>query len=72
MGKCRIKRATKVLEKIKTQFPETVQFINDCLEQECLKENMSVDEVIFLFTFLEAKSSRRKIFFIWIGFSKSL
>ena len=64
MGKCRIKIATKVLEKIKTQFPETVKFINDCLEQECLKVNMSVDELIFLFTFLEAKSSRRKIFFI--------
>ena len=56
MGKRRIKIVTKVLEKVKTHFPETVTFINYCLEQECQKEYMSVDEVIFLFTFLEAKS----------------
>ena len=46
MDKRRIK-VVKVLEKVKTQFPETVKFINHCLEQECQKENMSVDEVKF-------------------------
>ena len=56
MDKRRIKIATKVLENVKTQFPETVTFINYCLEQECQKEYMSVDEVVFLLTFLEAKS----------------
>ena len=35
MDKRRIKIATKVLEEVKTQFPETVEFINDRLEQEC-------------------------------------
>ena len=54
MVRPRIKIATKVLEEVKAQFPETVEFINDRLEQEYRKENMSVDEVIF-FTFLEAK-----------------
>ena len=44
MDKLRIKVATKVLEKVKTQFPETVKFINHCLEQESQKEDMSVDE----------------------------
>ena len=52
MDKRRIKIATKVLETVKTQFPETVKCINDCLEQEGQKESMFVDEVIFLFTFL--------------------
>ena len=37
MNKRRIKIATKVLENVKTQFPETVKFINDCLGQECQK-----------------------------------
>ena len=56
MDKRWIKIATKILEKVKTQFSETVEFINKRLEQECQKENMSVDEVIFLFTILEVKS----------------
>ena len=40
MDKRRTKIATEVLEKVKNQFPETVTFINDCLEQECQKENV--------------------------------
>ena len=63
MNKRRIKIATKVLEKVKIQFQETVKFINDCLGQKCQKQNMSVDEVIF-FTFLKTKSQRRKTLFI--------
>ena len=55
MDKHRIKVSTKVLEEVKTQFPETVELINDRLEQKCQKDNMSVKEVFF-FTFLEAKS----------------
>ena len=35
MDKRRIKIATKVLEEVKTQFQETVEFINDRLEREC-------------------------------------
>ena len=36
-----------VLEAVKTQFPETKQFIEDSIEQECQKEKISADEVIF-------------------------
>ena len=46
----------KVLEEIKNEFPETAEFVDDRLEQECSKENMTLDEVIFLFKCLEAKS----------------
>ena len=46
----------KVLEEIKNEFPETAEFIDDRLEQEFSKGNMTVEEVIFLFTCLEAKS----------------
>ena len=55
MDKHRIEVSTKVLEEVKTQFPETVELINDRLEQKCEKDDMSVNEVFF-FTFLEAKS----------------
>ena len=46
----------KVLDQVKTQFPETKQFIDGCLEQECLKENISAEQVTFLFTCQKAKS----------------
>ena len=49
MDKHRIKVSTKVLEEVKTQFPETVELINDRLEQKCQKETMSVDEVNFFY-----------------------
>ena len=40
--------ALKVLNDVRVQLPDTKQFIEDCIEQECLKENISADEVIFL------------------------
>ena len=55
MDKKGIKIALKLLEEIKNEFPETAEYIDDCLEQECSKENITVEEIIFLFTYLEAK-----------------
>ena len=55
-GQKRIKIAMKVLEEIKNEFLETAEFIDDCLEQECSKENMTLEKVIFLFTCLKIKS----------------
>ena len=43
----------KALNKVKDQFPQTKELIEERLEQEYLKENISVEEVIFLF-FLQA------------------
>ena len=54
MDKRRIRITTKVLDAVKVQFPETKKFMEERLEQECLKENISVEEVIFLFTSLKA------------------
>ena len=47
--------ATKILDKVKDQFPETTVFISERLEQVCLKEDISVEKVIFLLTCLEPK-----------------
>ena len=55
MDKRRMRVALKILDTVKTQFPDTKQFIEDSIDQQCLKENISADEVIF-FTSLEAKS----------------
>ena len=59
MDKRRLKIISRVLEEVKSYFLETAQFIEDCLQQECLKKNISVDEIIFLFTSLKAKSQHR-------------
>ena len=55
LDKRRLRVALKVLDEVKVKFPETIQFIEGCIEQECLKENVPVEEVIF-FTLLEVKS----------------
>ena len=51
MDKKRLRVALKVLDEIKVQFLETKQFIEECIEQECLKENVSAEEVIFFLQF---------------------
>ena len=48
MDKKRLKVALVVLEAVKNRFPDTKQFIDDTMEEECQKEKISMDEVIFL------------------------
>ena len=55
MDKKQLKVALAVLEAIKAKYPETKQFIDETMEDECQKEKISAEEVIF-FTRLEAKS----------------
>ena len=69
MDKQRIKIANKVLEEVKTQFLETEELISDRLEQECRKENMSVDEVIFLH--FKKQKIRVKTFLFGFGLIKA-
>ena len=56
MDKKIIKITIKLLEKIKNEFPGTAEFIDDRLQQKSRGENIIVEEVIFLFICLEAKS----------------
>ena len=56
MDKRRLRITMKVLGEAKAQFPNTAEFTEERQEQECLKENISVEEVIFLFTSPETKS----------------
>ena len=55
MDKKRLKVALAVLEAVKIKFPETKQFIDNTMEDECEKEKISPDEVTF-FTSLEVNS----------------
>ena len=47
MDKKRVKIVLAVLDTVKSKFPETQEFIDSTLKEECEKEGMTVDEVIF-------------------------
>ena len=55
MDKKRLRVTLAVLEAVENRFPETKKFTDNTAEDECPKEKISADEVIF-FTSLEAKS----------------
>ena len=55
MDKRRLKIISRILDAVKLNFPDTLQFIEDFLGQEWLRENITVEEVIF-FAYVEAKS----------------
>ena len=48
MDKRRLRVALKVLDEVKIRFPDTKQFIEDLIDEQCQKQKMFVDEVIFL------------------------
>ena len=48
MDKKRLKVILVVLDAAKSRFPETKEIIDDTLKEECKKEKITADEVIFL------------------------
>ena len=57
MDKKRLKVASTVLNAVRSIFPETNEFIDSTLKEECEKERMTADEVIFLLLNLQKKVS---------------
>ena len=47
MDKKRLKIALSVLDAVRGRFPGTQEFIDSSLKEECEKERMTADEVIF-------------------------
>ena len=47
MDKKILKIALAVLDAVRSTFPETNEFIDSTLKEECEKERMTADEVIF-------------------------
>ena len=47
MEKRRLKISLAVLDAVKSRFLETQEFIDSTLKEECEKERMTADEVIF-------------------------
>ena len=55
MDKKRLKIALTVLNAVRNTFLETNEFIDSTLKEECEKERMTADEVIFLLQNLQKK-----------------
>ena len=53
--KKRVKIVLAVLNAVRSTFPETNEFIDSTLKEECEKEKMTADEVIFLLLNLQKK-----------------
>ena len=56
MDKKRLKIALAVLNAVRSTFPETNEFIDSTLKEECEKEKMTAEEVIFLLLNLQKKT----------------
>ena len=65
MYKKRLKIALAVLDAVRGRFPDIQEFIDSTLKEECQKEKMTADEVIFLLLNLKKKKSLDKH---WINF----
>ena len=62
MDKEILKIALAVLGAVRGRFPETQEFIDSTLKEECEKEKMTADEVIFLLLNLQKKLAWINIF----------
>ena len=56
MDKKRLKTDLAVLNAVKSRFPETNEFIDSTLKEECEKEKITADEVIFFASKLVRKN----------------
>ena len=56
MDKTRLNIALAFLDAVRSTIPETNEFIDSTLKEECEKEKMTADEVIFLLLNLQNKN----------------
>ena len=58
MYKKRLKIALAVLDAVRGRFPDIQEFIDSTLKEECQKEKMTADGVIFLLLNLQKKKKK--------------
>ena len=67
MYKKRLKIALAVLDAVRGRFPDIQEFIDSTLKEECQKEKMTADGVIFLLLNLQ-KKKKKSLDKRWINF----
>ena len=72
IDKPRVKINLKILDDIKAEFRGTKKYIEKRLEEECSKENISMDEVIFfLHTRKQRVSTEKNLFYFVMLYFKA-
>ena len=66
MDKKRLKIAFRVLGAVKEHFPDTKNFVEDMIEEQCQKENISLEEVIF-YKSRSKKLAQKNIFYFIVS-----
>ena len=66
MDKKRLKIALVVLDAVESRFPETQEFIDSTLKEECEREKITADEVIF-YKFRSKKLAWINIFYYFFN-----
>ena len=64
MYKKQLRIVLKVLEDVTVKFPNTKQVIDDVMEEECQKEKITTDEVIF-YKSRSKELAQKNIFFVF-------
>ena len=72
MDKQWLRVALKVLGALKDQFPGTKQFIEDLIDEECLKGKISADEVIFFFKSRSKELAEKNIFYFVVSMLRDI
>ena len=63
MDKKRLRIALKVLGAVKEHFPDIKNFIEDLTDEQCQKEEISVEEVIFFYKSRSKELAPKNIFY---------
>ena len=63
MDKQRLRATLKVSEAVKERFPDTKQFIEDLIDEECQKEKIFANDVIFFFKSRSKELAQKNIFY---------
>ena len=62
----------KVLEAVKEQFPDTKKFVEDLSDEECQKEKISMDEVIFFYKSRSKELAQKNIFYFVVSMLRDI
>ena len=54
----------KVLEDVAVKFPNSKQFLDDAMEEECQKERITTDEVMFYKSRSKDLAQKKHFFFV--------
>ena len=72
MDKKRLRVALTVLEAIKNEYPETKKFIENLMDEECQKEKISADEVIFFYKSRSKELAQKNIFYFVVSMLRDI